>query len=339
MNNWLNIAKERRINIIEDLSKRVGQSSIVIEKDWWVSLVLRALFTSPFAQHISFKGGTSLSKCWNLIERFSEDVDIAIDREFLGFSGELSKTQISDKLRRASCSFVRETLSIEIEKQLLKLGIDKSLFEVKVNVTPVTTTDPEIIEVHYKSIFSETSYLQSRILVEVSGRSMNEPIETVEINSMISQGFPNATFAEKSFIIRAVSPKRTFLEKAFLLHEEFAKEMKDIRVERMSRHIYDLEKLMDKSIAKEALLDIELYKATVEHRRKFIGIKGFDYDTLLPRAISFVPPKGVMQYWKDDYSKMQSSMIYGESLTFDKLIARIAELNEQFRKIGVLRTS
>lgn len=160
-----------------------------------------------------------MSKCWSLIERFSEDIDIAINREFLGFSGELSKTQISDKLRRASCSFVRETMTKELARQLSDLEIDNSLFDVKVNITPVTTTDPEIIEVHYQSILPDVTYIQSRVLIEVSGRSMNEPVETVEINSLISQAFPNATFTEKSFPIKAVSPKRTFLEKACLLHE------------------------------------------------------------------------------------------------------------------------
>lgn len=335
MNKWLNIEKERRISIIEDLSRKVGLSPLAIEKDWWVTMVLKALFSTPFANHLSFKGGTSLSKCWNLIERFSEDVDIAIDREFLGFSGELSKTQISDKLRRASCSFVRETMKIEVEKQLSKLGIDKSLFDVKVNITPITTTDPEIIEVYYHSMFSEVSYIQSRVLIEISGRSMNEPIEEVEINTMISQSYPNTSFAEKPFSIRVVSPKRTFLEKTCLLHEEFSKSSTEVRSDRMSRHIYDLEKLMDTEIAKEAMNDIELYKSVIEHRKKFIGLKGFDYSTLLPKTISFVPPVEVISKWKEDYEFMQKNMIYGKSLAFNKLIEQITELNERFRKIDI----
>ncbi|MDH6355924.1 putative nucleotidyltransferase component of viral defense system [Dysgonomonas sp. PH5-45] len=335
MNKWLNIEKERRISIIEDLSRKVGLSPLAIEKDWWVTMVLKVLFSTPFANHLSFKGGTSLSKCWNLIERFSEDVDIAIDREFLGFSGELSKTQISDKLRRASCSFVREIMKIEVEKQLSKLGIDKSLFDVKVNITPITTTDPEIIEVHYHSMFSEVSYIQSRVLIEVSGRSMNEPIEEVEINTMISQAYPNTSFTEIPFSIRVVSPKRTFLEKACLLHEEFSKSSMEVRSDRMSRHIYDLEKLMDTEIAKEAMNDIELYKSVIEHRKKFIGLKGFDYSTLLPQTILFVPPAEIMPSWEGDYATMQQSMIYGESLPFNKLIERITKLNERFRKIDI----
>jgi hypothetical protein len=125
---------------------------------------------------------------------------------------------------------------------------------------------------------------------------MNEPLEEVEINSIVSQAIPNTKFSDKSFSIKAVSPKRTFLEKAFLLHEEFAKETKEIRIDRMSRHIYDLEKLMDTQIAREALDDTELYKTIVEHRRKFIGIKGFDYNTLMPQTISFVPPTEVIPY-------------------------------------------
>lgn len=333
--NWLELPEEQRIKYINTIAIENGISAETVEKDWWVTLVLRALFTSSFAEHISFKGGTSLSKCWNLIERMSEDVDIAINREFLGFSGELSKTQISDKLRRASCTFVRDSMQSELRKQIINIGVHPSLFDIKVDITPITTTDPEIIEIHYHSLLPSPTYVLNKVVVEVSGRSMNEPLEEVEINSIISKSIPNAKFADELFLINAVSPKRTFFEKAFLLHEEFAKDTKDIRIERMSRHIYDLEKLMDTPIAQEALLNRELYKTIIEHRRKFIGLKGFDYNTLMPQTISFVPPHEVIPYWKEDYSKMQSTMIYGESLSFQKLIERITELNERFRKIDL----
>jgi predicted nucleotidyltransferase component of viral defense system len=298
--NWLDLTAEQRKRYIETVGIERGLSVQAIEKDWWVTMVLRALFSSPFSEHISFKGGTSLSKCWNLIERFSEDCDIAINREFLGFSGELSKTQISDKLRRASCSFVRDTMTKELETQLLKLDIPPKLFGVKVNITPITTTDPEIIEVHYQSIFpysnDEQNYVKNKVVVEVNGRSMSEPVERVDIQSIISQALPNANFADKRFPVKVVSPKRTFIEKACLLHEEFAKEVANIRIERMSRHLYDLEKLMDTEIAQEAMNDTELYMNVIEHRKKFIGLKGFDYSTLLPQSISFVPIPFVILY-------------------------------------------
>jgi hypothetical protein len=164
---------------------------------------------------------------------------------------------------------------------------------------------------------------------------MSEPVEMVEISSFISQVLPNAKFADERFPVKAVSPKRTFIEKACLLHEEFAKEVVDIRIERMSRHLYDLEKLMDTEIAKEAMNDTKLYMSVIEHRKKFIGLKGVDYSTLLPQSISFVPIQSVIPYWREDYRNMQSSMIYGDSLPFDKLLERIRELNERFRNIRI----
>jgi len=331
--NWIELSVEDRINVLETLKVKIKLDTASIEKDWWVTMVLRALFASEFAPHLSFKGGTSLSKCFHLINRFSEDVDIAVNREFLGFGGELSKTQVSDRLRRASCSFVRETLTKELEKQLLALGIEKREFEVKVNVTSVTTTDPEIIEVHYKSVLSDLSYVQNKVLVEVSGRSMNEPVEQVEICSMIAENLPNASYSDKPFELTVVSPKRTFLEKACLLHEEFTQSTREVRSHRMTRHIYDLERMMDTDIAKEALQDKELYKAVIEHRKKFIGLKGFDYSGLLPQNISFIPPANIIDNWRADYDSMRESMIYGDPLPFDALITRIKALNDRFKMI------
>lgn len=330
---WLKLSDRERLNVLTQISRRTKMSPQAIEKDWWVTIILKALFSMPFANHLLFKGGTSLSKCWDLIERLSEDVDVSIDREYLGFSGELSKTQISDKLRRASCSFIRNILTHELKSQLTALGVPENIISVRVNITSVTTTDPEIIEVHYPSVIQHNDYILNRVLVEVSGRSMSEPHETISINSLISQSYPDAIFAERSFPVRVVSPKRTFIEKACLLHEEFSKEIQNIRIERMSRHLYDLEKLMDTSIAQAALQHKELYEAIIEHRQKFIGLKGFDYSTLVPQRIIFVPHPDIMPFWKNDYERMRTTMIYGSSLPFEHLIERITLLNRRFSEV------
>lgn len=330
---WLHLSDNDKITIFEQTAIQTGLPVQAIEKDWWVTTVLEALFLLPFATHLSFKGGTSLSKCWHLIERFSEDIDIAIDREFLGFGGVLSKTQISDKLRRASCSFVRNEMKDMVKEQLSSMGLDNSQFSVLVNETPVSTTDPEIIEVHYKSLFALDPYIQNRVLIELSGRSMSEPIETVEIKTMVAAAYPNMSFADKGFLVRAVSSKRTFLEKAFLLHEEFHKTGALVRVERMSRHLYDLEKFMKTPIVGDALSDPFLYTSIMEHRQIFIGLKDFDYTSLKPDTIDFVPPFPIQKKWEEDYVKLQNAMIYGESLPFKDLIKRIKELNEQFKNI------
>ena len=334
MNKFLNLPTQRKIDAFTTIGMNMRLPAVSVEKDWWVTTVLRALFSLPYAENLSFKGGTSLSKCWKLIERFSEDVDIAINREYLGFTDPLSKTQIKDKLRRASCSFVREKLSSDLAKQLENQGIDPVLFSVKVNITDITTTDPEIIEVEYQSLIQGDAYIKRNVILEVSGRSMKEPLQSVTTSSLVDEAFPDAPFAEQPFNVQCVVPQRTFIEKICLLHEEFAKEQELVRTDRMSRHLYDLVQMMDTPVAEEALADKGLYDSVVEHRRTFIGLKGFDYDTLDPKSINIIPPPTVIDQWKTDYEAMQSTMIYGISLPFDKLMDKIRELNERVNQIS-----
>ena len=328
----LKLPVEEQQKFYKEIRDRIGLSEVAIEKDLWVTAVLRALFALPYSEHLSFKGGTSLSKCWNLIERFSEDIDVAVNRELLGFSGTLSKTQISDKLRRTSCTFVREKLQFDLQKQLETNGISSSNFSVIVNITPVTTTDPEIIEIQYKTLFAD-KYIKPVVKLEISGRSMNEPITEIILQSFLDETLPDTPYSEKPFVINAVVPERTFWEKICLLHEEFAKSQELIRGERMSRHLYDLEKMMSSPIANKALNDNELYNSIVEHRRVFVGLKEFDYSTLATKTINIIPPERVISEWKQDYEIMRDTMIYGESLSFDKLIYRIKQLNETINRL------
>ena len=337
---FIDLSKEDRMDILDRVSSELKiRQREVIEKDWWVTAVLRAMFSFPYANHLSFKGGTSLSKCWHLIDRFSEDIDIAIDREFLGFSGTLSKTQISDKLRRAACSFVRDTMQYDLAEQLYNNGIAEGKFKVNVNITPVTTTDPEVINISYDSVLffsidgiDGNRYILPKVKVEVSGRSMSEPVSDIAIDSMIDQVYPKAPFAEPKFMVRAVLPERTFLEKLFLLHEEFAKPKDLIRVERMSRHLYDIGQMLKTPIAERAINDADLYRQVVEHRRAFIGLRGFDYDTLCPETLNIVPPASVIEQWKLDYENMRLHMIYGESEPFDMLVGNLTKLNTKINQ-------
>lgn len=332
---FIDLSKEDRLDILDRVSNELKiRQREVIEKDWWVTAVLRAMFSLPYANHLSFKGGTSLSKCWHLIDRFSEDIDIAIDREYLGFSGTLSKTQISDKLRRAACSFVRDTMQHDLSEQLYKDGVSKEKFKINVNITPISTTDPEVININYDSVLSFSidgmggnQYILPKVKIEVSGRSMSEPVSDIALDSMIDQVYPNTPFAEPKFMVRAVLPERTFLEKIFLLHEEFAKPKDLIRVERMSRHMYDIGQMLKTPIAGRAINDADLYRQVIEHRRTFIGLRDFDYDTLYPATLSIIPPASVIEQWKDDYENMRMHMIYGESVPFEELVYKLKKLN------------
>jgi len=304
---------------------------VIIEKDLWVTAVLRALFALPYAENLSFKGGTSLSKCWNLIERFSEDVDIAINREFFGFFGNSFTVNQINKLRKSACKFIRNNLQNDLACQMEANGIP-SVFSVKVNITLETTIDPEKVFVEYKSVFNPSPYIKNTVVLEISGRSMKEPLQKIEIQSLIDKHFSQATFTEKSFEINVVVQERTFLEKVCLLHEEFSKPSKQVRVERMSRHIYDLARMADTPIAENALKNKDLFQSIVAHRRMFIAMKGFDYDTLSPKTIKIIPPNSVISKWEDDYNKMQT-MVYGKTLTFSEIIDKTTQLNEKIRRL------
>lgn len=330
---YIDLSTGDQIDICTRVQDETGLSFQIIEKDWWVTTVLRAMFSLPYSENLSFKGGTSLSKCYSLIERFSEDIDIAINREFLGFGGDLSKTQISDKLRRATCSFVREKLQFDIKESLLADGIDGSKFNINVDITPITTTDPEIIEVEYQSIFQKSPYIKNKVIIEVSGRSMGEPTTQVQVGSIIDNVYHSAPFTEKPFMVEAVLVERTFIEKLCLLQEEFSKPQNMLRTERMSRHLYDIIQITNSDYADNALKNKALYNSIIEHRRKFIGLKDFDYSMLETENLNIIPPDSVLDGWREDYVKMQNTMIYGDSLPFDELLEQVKVLNKRINEI------
>lgn len=330
---FIDLAPEQQLRLLNQVNAFTNQDQITIEKDWWVTQVLKAIFALPYAKELSFKGGTSLSKAWEIIDRFSEDIDIAISREYLGFGGELSKNQVSDRLRRASCTFVRETMKNDIHSQLVSQGISEDLFDVKVNITPISTTDPEVIWVNYHSILPMSEYIVNSVKVEVSGRSMQEPLVDVEMAALIDKYIQNSTVEKSVFVGHVVAPERTFLEKMMLLHEEFAKPLADVRTERMSRHLYDLYRMMLTPIADKALSNTVLYRSVMEHRRKFIGLRNFDYDTLQPSRLSLVIPTEVVSLWKTDYERMRKTMIYGSSPSWNELISTLQKLQDKVRMV------
>lgn len=319
---FLNIPVNEQKKIYQDISNRVGLPPQAVEKDAWVTLMLRMIFTSQLSDHLIFKGGTSLSKAFGLIQRFSEDIDLGINRKHLGFEGDLSKGQIR-KLRRACHTFVSSDLSALLKQQLDKYGVDENLYTIIVENTQVSDQDPETIKIQYNSLFDEVSYLPKRVLIEVSARSLIEPNEEVKINSILDAEYPDASFSESSFIVNATNPQKTFLEKLILLHEEFQKPVEKIRHLRMSRHFYDIGEILDSSYGKEALKNKTLFESIVEHRKVLTPMKTTNYENMTLKGLEIMPPEDQLEHYRSDYKEMQSSMIYGESIDFDKLIERI----------------
>ena len=319
----------------EDNHPGIGQAAI--EKDWWVSVTLKALFQTDCANYLIFKGGTSLSKGWNLIERFSEDIDLAISHSFFGIN-KSNKSQ-REKLRKLSRAYIQNTLSAQLDERLKAMDITGYQIE---NVTTVenrngdvvpidSDKDPTVILLHYGSLLSrKIDYIPPRVKIEISCLSMDEPVEEREIRSLICESFPDDD-TDAVCRIKTVVPSRTFLEKIFLLAEEFQKDKP--RSMRMSRHLYDLERLMDSDFGKMALADKTLYNAIIDHRQAYYALKYVDYSLHHPSTINILPPERVLDDWKQDYSNMQRYFIYGPSLDFELLMKRIIELQSRLRDL------
>lgn len=334
---WMNNELVDRLAMLQQAEiKHPGINQVAIEKDWWVTVTLKALSQTDCHEFLIFKGGTSLSKGFHLIERFSEDIDLAISHSFFGID-KTTKSQ-RDKLRKTARKYIHETLSTQLDTLLKDIGVSGYSIE---NVTQVqdkngkwqkidSDKDPTVILLHYPSIIEDTaSYIPPRVKIEISCLSMDEPTEVCEIQSLIGQSFEGEDY-DADCKIKTVVPTRTFLEKMFLLAEEFQKD--NPRSMRMSRHLYDLEKLMDTQYGCEALATRSLYDAIVEHRRKYYALKYVNYDLHAPATINFMIPERAMEAWRSDYAEMRRFFIYGQSLEFDALMERIKELQERVRK-------
>lgn len=350
MSKWIDFPIAERKAMIQRVVNDRNIDEMSAEKDWWVTAVLYALFHTSVSKYLLFKGGTSLSKGWNIISRFSEDIDLAIDRNFfLNVRNEkcancTSNTQIHH-LREKGQDFILGEFKEEMKSRLADMGLTDAVVLGENELAdkeghPANMAhdkDPSVIYVKYPSLYAEKeSYAVPVVKIEISVLSMTEPFEMKMISSLINLSFSTDGIVvddDYAMEIKTVSPARTFLEKAFLLCEEYQKDKP--RTRRMTRHFYDLEKLMHTGYAEEALNNSDLYKEIVAHREKFYHVGYVDYSKELPATINILPPDALRSEYESDYKNMQNSFIYADSLPFDVLMERMNELQEMFRSMEI----
>ncbi|MEP0367338.1 MAG: nucleotidyl transferase AbiEii/AbiGii toxin family protein [Cyclobacteriaceae bacterium] len=314
------LSDKEKLEIFNSTSDKVGIPPVAIEKDWWVVRTLEVIFGMTVAKHLVFKGGTSLSKSWKLIDRFSEDIDLALDKSFLGFDKDkISRTQVG-KLRDASFEYISTNFFPKLRERFIQAGLDVT---IQLEEVKTTDQDPLIIEIYYRPITPQSEYIQPRVLVEIGSRSLREPFTDCNIQSFIGEHFSTRPFADPPILIPSVNPERTFLEKLFLLHEEFQRPKEKIRVNRLSRHLYDIYRISQSPHAKNAMDDTELFMSIVEHRKTFARLGGVDYKSHYPPNLSSLPPQELRKDWEADYQTMREEMIYGTIPSFDQLIGAI----------------
>jgi predicted nucleotidyltransferase component of viral defense system len=321
---------EEKNAIFEAIGNKIGIPASAVEKDWWVVQTLALIQEMETAPHIVFKGGTSLSKAWNIIKRFSEDIDLALDKRFLEIEECTTVKQVK-MLRSVTRKYIYNKFIPELQKLFISAGytdVKAELYEEEgENLEPVQ------ILVRYETCTPPSSYTKPEVKIEIGSRSLREPFTNRAFSSLVGEHYSGKPFADNPITVPCVNPERTFLEKLFLLHEEFQKPEAEIRVNRLSRHLYDIEMLMRTEFADIALANNELYNEIIEHRSIYTKISGIDYSGHQPKSINIVPPDAVMDNWAKDYQRMQEEMIYGDSLPFEQLIKRIEELKQRINNL------
>lgn len=333
MNNYIQLTDAQKQAVLTQCKNMMGLPEQAVEKDYWVTVMLQLIFDSELSENIIFKGGTSLSKNGNLIERFSEDIDLAVNYEYFGLNDEPTKKQLK-KLRKSSSLFVREALAGAISSQIERYGLKDQL---SITVEPdgegdSTYPEPRHIYIQYQSVLpSFLDYIKPMIVLEVGARSLMEPSVELQVKSIIENTLPQISTDVVQVKATTAAPQKTFLEKAFLLHELFSVEHDTLPANRRSRHLYDLNRMMDRYFAVEAVRDDTLWEHIRHHRERFTSILGVDYSGEIRDRICLVPPEKHIDDWKKDYQYMCDSMIYGEKPSFAELMESMRELERRFR--------
>ena len=193
--------------------------------------------------------------------------------------------------------------------------------------------DPLVIEIYYPKLTEKDIYLRPGVLVEIGSRSLKEPFSLCKFKTSVAENYSNKPFADNEITIPTVNVERTFWEKVFLLYEEYQRPAEKSRVERLSRHLYDIEKISQTFYFQKALFDKDLYQTIVAHRDKFSHLGGVDYTRHQPQFINIIPPENLLPLWEKDYAEMSESMIYGDKLSFNKLINKVKQINDKINRI------
>lgn len=328
---FLQLPKEIRLEVLQEAENALGTPALVLEKDIWICWLLDKLFMLSI--QMAFKGGTSLSKVFNLIQRFSEDIDITIDyqnfKETIDFQN-ISKSQLkktSNELKEQLADYASREIKPYITDYVAK-EFDKSKFDVTLS------DNGEKLYFVYPSVFdTDFDYLRSHVLIEFGVRNDTEPSESHQIKTAISQ-FVEENFTLPTANITVLSPIRTFWEKATLMHVECHRKRFNDNPNRLSRHWYDLVKLADSWVGKQALKRIDILSNVLEQKKAFFNANYTNYDKCHNTEFQLVPNKGEIPYLEKDYLKMvDAGMFQEEAMNFDEIIERLIGLQDAINKI------
>lgn len=332
---FLSLDVRERADILRTLAVRTGRSAVILEKDIWLCWVLQALFSMPDSLPMAFKGGTSLSKVYRVVDRFSEDVDVTLDYRafedgFDPFADSASRTGIKrfcGRLKASVATYLREIVAPALGDAAERLSAD-GLHGIRIG------EDGETIRFAYPSAVEEVDgYVRSEVLLELGGRNVIDPNERHTVVPDMAALVPEFCYPVAD--VTVLSPARTFWEKATLIHVECHRRRLADRPERLSRHWYDLIRLATHDVGQAALADRELLADVVRHKKVFFHAGYAHYDRCLDGRLRLVPDDDQLPGLKADYDAMRAAAIVGgDAPKFDALIETIRNLETALNHPG-----
>jgi Nucleotidyl transferase AbiEii toxin, Type IV TA system len=343
---FLRLSETDRKDVFESAARRLDTLPSYIEKDFWVCLVLDVLFHNLPTGHprLLFKGGTSLSKGFNLIQRFSEDIDIVISREDLGFSGERDPVQsgISNKKRKELYQALQAMCRVYVQTrlyQVLEATFANLAFPIKV-VIDAEDPDQQTLLVEYLSLFpaSGMGYVLPRVKIEGGARSALEPRVFSKITAYIHEDLNAGGWNFQVDDLTMIRPERTLWEKLLILHGLYSGHRDEGRLpvdaNRMSRHYYDAVMLSQSALGASALKDQSLWTAVREHNLIAFPQAWKKFDQAVPGTLCLVPLPELRKVLERDYSTMQGMML-GKAPNFVWVMEQIATVEQQLNTLPI----
>lgn len=317
---------DERKELFSETAARRNMQPAIVEKDFWVCWTLSKLFGhEQLVKLLMFKGGTSLSKVFHLIERFSEDIDLILDWRLV--SGENP-----DETRSKS---KQDKLNKEINEKAQGYIAGELMDMVQADISPIcscsiASDDPHVININYPAAFSD-EYLRPEIRLEIGPLASWFPSDRYSIQPYAAEEFPKL-FEQPGCFVQAIKAERTFWEKATILHQAAHwPEGKPLPL-RYSRHYYDLALMAKSDVRETALADIGQLKDVVAFKMRFYPSGWAQYATALPGSLKLMPSQHVLKALRPDYVNMRN-MIFGRYPAFEEVLDTLKELEDEINSI------
>jgi hypothetical protein len=329
---FLGLSLEERSEIMRAKARDLGRREVVLEKDIWVCWVLEQLFSMPEMPRMVFKGGTSLSKVYRAIHRFSEDVDISFDyrdlRKGLAFADDPKKMS-GERLRKFREALQSTVSRLVHERVAPYLGQALREEVGKAAVQPEVDAHGEKVKVFFPTALQRNDYIKEWVLLEFGGRNPTEPCSSHRIKPDIAEHFPQLRFPVAKTSV--LSPERTFWEKATLIHAECSRGALRATADRPSRHWYDLAALADHEIGDKALSDRDLFKSVVEHKSWAFRDSKAHYERCLDGGLRLLPEtESMREALQADFNKMLAAgMFYSTPPSFSEIEEKLAKVEDE----------